>query len=282
LSIGPQECGDYKRGQCRRANCKFAHGGKPASESLLAGLPAPNGAASLPTPRAAGSFIAPEGLDTALFDPNTGARPLPRGPPHIKFVPSRLGPRQASCSLSPSSHLLGFDARLLFVGWWTNNKRCSPVGGHVSVVKRVGSMGLRFPRGGEFLAGVGSEPRPAADCRVWALRHPGLGHPLRVQPATRQDRQCAASVHGLFQAGLLQPQGAAHAGTTYLGNRFRLHKLTVTGDLHNLGLMSGTGRLDEVPPAAATRRCIVITAGAGVRIPYFKRISCTFVCGDGL
>ena len=30
-----QECGDFKRGACFRATCKFLHGGKPASEVAL-------------------------------------------------------------------------------------------------------------------------------------------------------------------------------------------------------------------------------------------------------
>ena len=34
-----QECGDFKRGACFRATCKFLHGGKPASEVAGAGMP---------------------------------------------------------------------------------------------------------------------------------------------------------------------------------------------------------------------------------------------------
>eukprot|EP00962_Isochrysis_galbana_P020119 scaffold5874_cov140-Isochrysis_galbana.AAC.1 len=72
LSIS-QECGDYKRGACFRATCKFLHGGKPASEVQQPSVAGLNGAAGLPTPRAAGAFMAPDGLDTSLYDPNTGA-----------------------------------------------------------------------------------------------------------------------------------------------------------------------------------------------------------------
>ena len=69
-----QECGDFKRGACFRATCKFLHGGKPASEYAGGGVPGSTngGAAGLPTPKAAGSFVAPPDLDLTLYDPNTG------------------------------------------------------------------------------------------------------------------------------------------------------------------------------------------------------------------
>ena len=69
-----QECGDFKRGACFRATCKFLHGGKPASEVAGAGIPGSTngGSAGLPTPRPAGQFMAPTDLDVNLFDPNTG------------------------------------------------------------------------------------------------------------------------------------------------------------------------------------------------------------------
>jgi hypothetical protein len=69
-----QECGDFKRGACFRATCKFLHGGKPASEVAGSGIPGSTngGSAGLPTPRAAGVFTAPTDLDTNLYDPNTG------------------------------------------------------------------------------------------------------------------------------------------------------------------------------------------------------------------
>lgn len=69
---GPPECGDFKRGACFRATCKFLHNGRPASE--FAGNSTAPGAqvAGLPTPKAAGSFVAPPDLDHNLYDPNTG------------------------------------------------------------------------------------------------------------------------------------------------------------------------------------------------------------------
>jgi len=71
---GPQECGDFKRGACFRATCKFMHGGKPASEAVSQGIPGSvnAGTAGLPTPRPAGRFEAPAELDVNLYDPNTG------------------------------------------------------------------------------------------------------------------------------------------------------------------------------------------------------------------
>ena len=46
------ECGDFKRGACFRATCKFMHNGRPASEQPPPGVPGSNnaGAAGLPTP----------------------------------------------------------------------------------------------------------------------------------------------------------------------------------------------------------------------------------------
>ena len=67
------ECGDFKRGSCFRATCKFLHNGKPASEYGTAGGGGGGGGGpGLPTPRAAGGFIAPDNLDLSLWDPNTG------------------------------------------------------------------------------------------------------------------------------------------------------------------------------------------------------------------
>ena len=68
------ECGDFKRGACFRATCKFMHNGRPASEQPPPGVPGSNnaGAAGLPTPKAAGGFMAPADLDHNLYDPNTG------------------------------------------------------------------------------------------------------------------------------------------------------------------------------------------------------------------
>jgi pre-mRNA-processing factor 40 len=70
----PQECGDFKRGACFRATCKFMHNGRPASEFSQQGIPGStnNGQAGLPTPKAAGAFQAPEHLDHSLYDPSTG------------------------------------------------------------------------------------------------------------------------------------------------------------------------------------------------------------------
>ena len=69
-----QECGDFKRGACFRATCKFMHNGRPASEYSSQGIPGStnNGSAGLPTPKAAGTFQAPPDLDLNLWDPNTG------------------------------------------------------------------------------------------------------------------------------------------------------------------------------------------------------------------
>ena len=69
-----QECGDFKRGACFRATCKFMHNGRPAAEFASQGIPGStnNGAAGLPTPKAAGAFVAPDHLDHQLYDPNTG------------------------------------------------------------------------------------------------------------------------------------------------------------------------------------------------------------------
>ena len=71
---GLPECGDFKRGACFRATCKFQHNGRPASEYSANKDPnsASNGAAGLPTPKAAGTFVAPDHLDHNLYDPNTG------------------------------------------------------------------------------------------------------------------------------------------------------------------------------------------------------------------
>ena len=71
---GGDECGDFKRGACFRATCKFLHGGKPASEVAGAGIPGSTngGSAGLPTPRPAGQFMAPTDLDVNMYDPNTG------------------------------------------------------------------------------------------------------------------------------------------------------------------------------------------------------------------
>lgn len=71
---GLPECGDFKRGACFRATCKFMHNGRPASEFAGPGVPGSqnNGAAGLPTPKAAGAFVAPDDLDLNLWDPNTG------------------------------------------------------------------------------------------------------------------------------------------------------------------------------------------------------------------
>ena len=69
-----EECGDFKRGACFRATCKFLHGGKPASEHVSTGIPGSvnAGSAGLPTPKAAGKFEAPAGLDQECYDMNTG------------------------------------------------------------------------------------------------------------------------------------------------------------------------------------------------------------------
>mmetsp|Transcript_11453 Transcript_11453/g.24517 ORF Transcript_11453/g.24517 Transcript_11453/m.24517 type:complete len:359 (-) Transcript_11453:125-1201(-) len=71
---GIPECGDFKRGACFRATCKFLHGGKPAAEANASGIPGSvnGGSAGLPTPRPAGAFIAPDDLDETLYDSNTG------------------------------------------------------------------------------------------------------------------------------------------------------------------------------------------------------------------
>ncbi|KOO33575.1 hypothetical protein Ctob_008647 [Chrysochromulina tobinii] len=65
---GLPECGDFKRGSCFRASCKFMHNGKPASEYQAEKGVTPG----LPTPRAASHFEAPANLDLNLYDPNTG------------------------------------------------------------------------------------------------------------------------------------------------------------------------------------------------------------------
>ena len=65
---GLPECGDFKRGSCFRASCKFMHNGKPASEYQ----PEKGVTPGLPTPRAASHFEAPANLDINLYDPNTG------------------------------------------------------------------------------------------------------------------------------------------------------------------------------------------------------------------
>ena len=72
--FGLQECGDFKRGACFRASCKFLHNGKPAAEYVSPGIPGStnNGAAGLPTPKAAGGFVAPDHLDHNMYDPQTG------------------------------------------------------------------------------------------------------------------------------------------------------------------------------------------------------------------
>lgn len=67
-----QECGDFKRGACFRASCKFLHNGRPASEFSSGGNAPGAQVAGLPTPRAAGAFLAPPDLDHNLYDPNTG------------------------------------------------------------------------------------------------------------------------------------------------------------------------------------------------------------------
>lgn len=71
---GIPECGDFKRGACFRATCKFLHGGRPAAEAVGSGIPGSvnGGSAGLPTPRPAGQFVAPSDLDELLYDPNTG------------------------------------------------------------------------------------------------------------------------------------------------------------------------------------------------------------------
>jgi pre-mRNA-processing factor 40 len=71
---GIPECGDFKRGACFRATCKFLHGGRPAAEAVGQGIPGSvnGGSAGLPTPRPAGSFVAPSDLDEFMYDPNTG------------------------------------------------------------------------------------------------------------------------------------------------------------------------------------------------------------------
>ena len=73
---GVPECGDFKRGACFRATCKFLHGGKPGNEG--GGIPGSvnGGSAGLPGPRPAGQFeISDEdrnAMDLNLYDPNTG------------------------------------------------------------------------------------------------------------------------------------------------------------------------------------------------------------------
>ena len=73
---GVPECGDFKRGACFRATCKFLHNGKPGNEG--GGIPGSvnGGSAGLPGPRPAGQFeISDEdrnAMDLNLYDPNTG------------------------------------------------------------------------------------------------------------------------------------------------------------------------------------------------------------------
>ena len=67
-----QECGDFKRGSCFRATCKFLHGGKPASEVLGGGGGGAAPPVGLPTPRPAAPFELANEVDKNLYDPSTG------------------------------------------------------------------------------------------------------------------------------------------------------------------------------------------------------------------